>query len=64
MAGQGVMLGWTGLLERPLADGRLVELDLPRLVPEERQYAVVPKRGHPSHAVDAFVRWFSEDAFR
>ncbi|SEI78368.1 transcriptional regulator, LysR family [Pseudooceanicola nitratireducens] len=64
MAGQGVMLGWTGLLERPLADGRLVELDLPRLVPEERQYAVVPKRGRPSHAVDAFVRWFSEDAFR
>tara|TARA_R110002110_G_scaffold77920_19_gene204583 strand:- start:788 stop:1696 length:909 start_codon:yes stop_codon:yes gene_type:complete len=63
MAGQGVLLGWTGLLDRPLADGRLVELELPRLRPEERHYALVPERGRPSASVDAFVRWFSEDAF-
>lgn len=64
MAGQGVLLGWTGLLDRPLADGRLVELDLARLRPEERHYALVPERGRPSHSVDAFVRWFSEGAFQ
>lgn len=35
MDGQGISLGWTGLLERPLADGRLVKLDLPPVVPSE-----------------------------
>ena len=64
MAGQGVLLGWTGLLDRPLADGRLVELDLPRLTPEERHYALVPERRQPSRAVEAFAQWFREGAFQ
>ncbi|WP_394178293.1 LysR substrate-binding domain-containing protein [Yoonia maritima] len=64
MAGQGVILGWTGLLDRPFADGRLVALDLPKLEPEERHYVLVPERRKPSSAVDAFTRWFSEGAFR
>ncbi|MBS1304074.1 LysR substrate-binding domain-containing protein [Loktanella sp. SALINAS62] len=64
MAGQGVILGWIGVLDRPLADGRLVELDLPRLTPEERHYALVPERRQPSRAVDAFARWFREGAFQ
>lgn len=64
MAGQGVLLGWTGLLDRPLADGRLIELDLPRIQPKERHYVLIPERRQPSRAVKAFARWFQEGAFQ
>ena len=57
MAGQGLMLGWTQLLQRPLADGRLVALDLPALHPEDRHWIVVPDRtGAPERVAD-LVSW-------
>ncbi len=64
MAGQGIPLGWTALLERPLADGRLVALDMPRLVPEERHYVLVPERRPAPPAAGAFVRWLGDGPFR
>ena len=57
IAGQGVALGWTSLLERPLADGRLVALDVPPLRPTERHYVLVPERGRVTPETDAFVSW-------
>ncbi|WOI56637.1 LysR substrate-binding domain-containing protein [Palleronia sp. LCG004] len=61
--GQGVALGWTGLLERPLSDGRLEPLDLPALWPEERQYIVVPDHGRRTYNADVLIDWM-EKTFR
>ncbi|MFZ3585304.1 LysR substrate-binding domain-containing protein [Loktanella sp. DJP18] len=61
MAGDGVALGWTYLLERPLADGRLVALDLPTLFPRERHYILIPERGEPSAQALAFAHWLGGD---
>ncbi len=63
MNGQGVALGWTGLLERPLNDGRLEALDLPPLWPEERHYIVVPAHGRRSYNADILIDWM-EKTFR
>ena len=57
IAGQGVALGWTSLLERPLADGRLVALDVPPLRPTERHYVLVPEHERVTPETDAFVQW-------
>ncbi|WP_281824212.1 LysR substrate-binding domain-containing protein [Jannaschia rubra] len=59
MDGQGVALGWTGLLERPLADGRLVALDVPPLRPAERHHILVPEGRPLAEPVDAFTDWLS-----
>ncbi|EKE45274.1 LysR family transcriptional regulator [Oceaniovalibus guishaninsula JLT2003] len=57
MDGQGIALGWTGLLKRTLADGRLTVLDLPPLKPRERHYILVSDRRNHSELVETFVRW-------
>jgi LysR family glycine cleavage system transcriptional activator len=57
--GEGIALGWTQLLERPLADGRLVALPLAPLVPKERYYILVPDRKPPSPSVEIFARWLA-----
>ena len=59
MNGEGVALGWTHLLERPLADGRLTAMDLPALSPKERHYILIPDRRQPTPAVEAFSRWLA-----
>ncbi len=59
MNGEGVALGWTHLLERPLADGRLMALDLPKLSPKESHYILIPADRRPTPAVEAFSQWLS-----
>ena len=59
MAGEGVALGWTCLLDRPLADGRLVALDLPPLVPRDRHHILVPQGREPTAPALAFARWLA-----
>ncbi len=55
--GQGVVLGWRTLLERPLADGRLVRLGGSSIAPEESYCVVVPRRSAYRSQVDTFVCW-------
>ena len=62
MEGQGVVLGWTELLRRPLADGRLVPLRFLAVRPEERHWLVVPKRSGRSARFADLVTWI-EGAF-
>lgn len=62
MAGDGVVLGWTYLLERPLADGRLVALDVPGLVPRARHTILVPAGRDPSPQALTFARWLGNSA--
>ena len=57
MAGEGVALGWARLLERPLADGRLVRLGEAVVRPEERHHLIVPDGRPPCEPIDAFVQW-------
>ena len=59
MSGEGIALGWTHLLERPLSDGRLVALNLPALSPKERHYILIPDDRKPSPAVEAFSQWLA-----
>lgn len=59
MNGEGVALGWTHVLERPLADGRLTALPLPALTPTERHYILVPADRPPPAAVEAFAQWLA-----
>jgi len=60
MTGQGVVLGWRRLLERPLADGRLVRLGTDSVVPEEAHHVVIAADGHKPAAM-AFARWIEEN---
>ena len=62
IAGQGVALGWTSLLERPLSDGRLVALDVPALVPAERHYVLIPEHKRVTPEADAFILWIEQRA--
>jgi DNA-binding transcriptional LysR family regulator len=55
--GQGVVLGWSTLLQRPLADGRLVRLGSSSVTPDEQYCVVVPGRGPYRPHVETFVRW-------
>lgn len=59
MNGEGIALGWTHVLERPLADGRLVKLDIAKLTPRERHYILIPKARQSTAEVDAFSKWIS-----
>jgi DNA-binding transcriptional LysR family regulator len=58
--GQGIALGWTSLLERPLADGRLVPLDFPPVRPEERHWILVADRDGVPENTARFVEWLEE----
>jgi DNA-binding transcriptional LysR family regulator len=55
--GQGVVLGWRTLLQRPLADGRLVRLGSCSVTPEEAYCVVLPGRSPYRPHVDTFVSW-------
>lgn len=55
--GEGVTLGWHCLLERPLADGRLVRLGDVAVEPNERHNLVVRETAQSQPAVKAFVAW-------
>ncbi|PZX14505.1 DNA-binding transcriptional LysR family regulator [Palleronia aestuarii] len=57
MDGQGVALGWTSLLERPLGDGRLALLDIAAMIPEEKHYLLVPEHRPQSADATSFVAW-------
>ncbi|WP_392338743.1 LysR family transcriptional regulator [Loktanella salsilacus] len=57
MAGQGIALGWKGLIERPLGDGRLAALSLPVLTPKERHWILVSDKVAPSTQAEAFASW-------
>nr|WP_232372423.1 LysR substrate-binding domain-containing protein [Acuticoccus mangrovi] len=55
--GEGVTLGWHRLLERPLADGRLVRLGEKAVEPGDGHHLVVSEREAQRPAVIAFVDW-------
>lgn len=55
--GDGVTLGWQRILERPLADGRLVRLGDVAVHPAEGLHLVVPDGALDTPAVSAFVDW-------
>jgi DNA-binding transcriptional LysR family regulator len=55
--GEGVSLGWHRLLERPLADGRLVRLGNVAVETEERHHLVVRETVLEGSAVKAFTGW-------
>ena len=55
--GQGVALGWSRLLERPLSDGRLVRLGILSVFPEERHNLLVPNRASTRPAARMFIDW-------
>lgn len=57
--GEGISLGWTQLLERPLGEGRLVALGLPPIVPRERHYILVPDRKPARPDVGLLARWLA-----
>ncbi|WMS44491.1 LysR substrate-binding domain-containing protein [Acuticoccus sp. MNP-M23] len=59
MTGEGVVLGWNRLLERPLGDGRLVRLGTASVIPQEAHHVVVAGNEHKPAAM-AFARWMVE----
>ena len=59
MNGEGIALGWTHVLERPLSDGRLMALPLPALTPKEQHYILIPDDRPPPAAVEAFAQWLA-----
>ena len=60
MAGQGIALGWKGLIERPLSDGRLAAMPLPILKPKERHWIMVSDKVALSPQAEAFASWMEE----
>lgn len=61
MEGDGIVLGWSYLLERPLSDGRLVALDIAPLETQQRHCILIPKNRPTSPEVKAFARWLSKN---
>ena len=57
--GEGVALGWQSILERPLSDGRLVQVADVSVVPSESHHVVVPSGRPTTPVIDAFVDWIS-----
>ena len=57
MAGEGVALGWERLLERPLADGRLVRLGRVVVRPAEGHHLLASEEALGREPVEAFVAW-------
>lgn len=64
MDGQGVALGWTRLLERPLRDGRLVRLGSRSIIPEEGYNLVLAPGSTAQPAVAAFTSWMTDELAR
>lgn len=58
---QGVALGWLALLERPLAEGRLVPLTDLSVRPDEAYNLVVPRGALANPAAAAFSDWFGAE---
>ena len=58
--GEGVALGWAGLLSRHLEQGSLVRIGSDSVVPEERHHILVPTGRAPSAATRIFLDWLSE----
>ncbi|MEM0908869.1 MAG: LysR substrate-binding domain-containing protein, partial [Pseudomonadota bacterium] len=65
ITGQGVVLGWKQLLERPLADGRLVRIGQSAVSPGEGHSLVVADNQPVKPATRLFANWleasFNED---
>lgn len=57
--GDGVALGWGALLDRYLAEGRLVRLGTRALQTEARYHILVPLGRVPSPAAQAFLDWIA-----
>lgn len=63
MNGEGIMLGWTQLLTRPLSDGRLMtlgDISLHGLVPEDGHHFLTQSARENPFAVKAFEKWVVE----
>lgn len=64
--GEGVALGWSTLLERPLAEGRLVRVGARSARIEEGHHLLVPVGRQTSPAARSFLDWvaghFAQDA--
>ena len=60
ITGEGVIVGWHQLLERPLADGRLARVGTTSVKPEEGHHVVVASDKLDLPTVGAFVDWITE----
>lgn len=60
IAGEGVLVGWERLLERPLSDGRLVRLGDVSVSPREGHHVVVSPELRDLPVVKAFCLWLAE----
>lgn len=61
MAGEGVALGWTRLLARPLSDGRLARACAFGLTPPAAYHLVRPADARPSAARERLAAWLAEE---
>lgn len=61
MAGEGVVLGWQKLLERPLGDGRLTRIGDVAVRPAEAHHMVVAQGEAERDAVAAFSAWLAAE---
>jgi LysR family transcriptional regulator, glycine cleavage system transcriptional activator len=64
VAGQGVMLGWKSMTGELVKDGKLVELPLPAVVPDEAFFLVFAERRKPTGSLDILVEWLLATANR
>jgi len=60
MEGDGIVLGWSYLLERPLTDGRLVALDIAPLRTTQEHCILIPQNRKATAEVEAFARWLTK----
>ena len=60
ITGEGVIVGWHQLLERPLSDGRLTRIGTSQVEPEEAHHVVVASDKLDLPTVGAFVEWITE----
>lgn len=59
MNGDGVAVGWGSLLQRPLSDGRLIQLGSTQFTPDGQHHLLVRKGQTQNAAVDVFADWFT-----
>jgi DNA-binding transcriptional LysR family regulator len=59
MNGDGVAVGWGSLLQRPLSDGRLIQLGSTQFTPDGQHHLLVRKGEKQTAAVDVFAEWFT-----
>lgn len=60
ITGEGVIVGWHRLLERPLSDGRLVRVGTMSVEPDEGHHVVVAGDKSDYVAVQSFVDWIRD----